>query len=134
VSPVNLIFLISHFNDSVCSENPTVTRCGKHSLCVRKYIGVSGLSNYYCYFFIILSGVRLRLSPLGTATTTELLYQPQMMDGGDCGTIIGMRIGRGNRSTRRKPAPVPHFPPQIPHDLTRAQTRPAAVGSQRLTT
>jgi hypothetical protein len=28
----------------------------------------------------------------------------------------GMRIGRGNRSTRRKPAPVPLHPPQIPHD------------------
>jgi hypothetical protein len=29
-----------------------------------------------------------------------------------------MRIGRGNRSTRGKPAPVPLCPPQIPHDLT----------------
>jgi hypothetical protein len=28
-----------------------------------------------------------------------------------------MRIGRRNRSTRRKPAPVPLYPPQIPHDL-----------------
>jgi hypothetical protein len=33
-----------------------------------------------------------------------------------------MRIGRGNRSTRRKPAPVPLCPPQIPHDLTWART------------
>jgi hypothetical protein len=40
-----------------------------------------------------------------------------------------MRTGRGNRSTRSKPAPVPLCPPQIPHDLTRA----AAVGSRRLT-
>jgi hypothetical protein len=24
-------------------------------------------------------------------------------------------IGRGNRSTRRKSAPVPHYPPQTPH-------------------
>jgi hypothetical protein len=29
-----------------------------------------------------------------------------------------MRIDRGNRSTRRKPAPAPLCPPQIPHDLT----------------
>jgi hypothetical protein len=29
-----------------------------------------------------------------------------------------MRIGRGNRSTRRKPAPVPPCSPQNPHDLT----------------
>jgi hypothetical protein len=40
-----------------------------------------------------------------------------------------MRIRRGKRSTRRKPATVPLCPPQIPHDLTRA----AAVGSRRLT-
>jgi hypothetical protein len=44
-----------------------------------------------------------------------------------------MRIGRGNRSTCRKPAPMLLCPPQIPHDLTRARTRAAAVGKQRLT-
>jgi hypothetical protein len=26
----------------------------------------------------------------------------------ECGAIGGLRIGRGNRSTRRKPVPVPH--------------------------
>jgi hypothetical protein len=60
-----------------------------------------------------------------------LLYQPQMID--DCEAIGGMRIGRGNWSTRRKPASVSLCPPQIPHDLTRAPTRAAAVGSRRLT-
>jgi hypothetical protein len=45
---------------------------------------------------------------------------------------IGGMIGRGNRSTRRKPAPVPLCPPQIPH-AARTRTRAAAVGSQRLT-
>jgi hypothetical protein len=35
-----------------------------------------------------------------------------------CGVTGGMRIVRGNRSTRRNPAPVPLFSPQIPHDLT----------------
>jgi hypothetical protein len=48
---------------------------------------------------------------------------------GDCGEIDGIKIGRGNRSTRRKTAPAPLCPPQNPHD----QTRAAAVGSQRLT-
>jgi hypothetical protein len=41
----------------------------------------------------------------------------------------GMRIGRGNRSTRRKPAPLPLCPSQIPHYLNQA----ASVGSRRLT-
>jgi hypothetical protein len=81
---------------------------------------------------IIISGVRL--SPLGTAATTGLLYQPQMIDDVDCEAIAGMKIRRGNESTRRKPAPVPFCPSQIPHDLTWARTRAAAVGSQRLTT
>jgi hypothetical protein len=73
------------------------------------------------------------LSPLGTAATSGLLYKLQMLDEGDCGVIGGMKIHRGNQSTWRKPAPAPLCPPQIPHDQTRAQTRAAAVGSQRLT-
>jgi hypothetical protein len=81
------------------------------------------------FFFYFLSGVRL--SPLGTAATIGQLYQPRMIDG-DCGAIGGMKIGRGNRGTRRKPAPVPLCLPQIPRDHTRARTRGAAVRSQRL--
>jgi hypothetical protein len=73
------------------------------------------------------------MSPFDTATTTGLLYQPQMIDDGGCGESGGMKIDRGNRSTRRKPAPAPLCPQKIPHEQTRARTRTAAVGSQRLT-
>jgi hypothetical protein len=59
---------------------------------------------------------------LGTVATYGLLYKPQMIDEDDCGAIGGMKIGRGNRSTLRKPAPAPFCPPQIPHDQTWAQT------------
>jgi hypothetical protein len=45
---------------------------------------------------------------------------------------IGGMIGRGNRSTRRKPVTVPLCPPQTPH-ANRTRTCTAAVGSQRLT-
>jgi hypothetical protein len=55
--------------------------------------------------------------------------RPVPAPGDDDGEIGGMKVGRGNRSTRRKPAPAPLCPPQIPLD----QTRAAAVGSQRLT-
>jgi hypothetical protein len=51
----------------------------------------------------------------------------------ECGAASGMITGRGNRSTRRKPAPVPLCPPQIQHDLTWARARAAAVGSRWLT-
>jgi hypothetical protein len=84
---------------------------------------------YLFFYFVSLGGVRL--SPFGTSATVGLLYQPQMID--DYGAVGGMRIGRGNRSTRRKPAPVPLCTPQIPHDLTWDRTRAAAVRSQRLT-
>jgi hypothetical protein len=63
---------------------------------------------------------------------TGLLHQPRMIDD-EWGALGGMRIDRGNRSTRRKPVPVIFSPPQIPHDLTCARTRAAAVGSRRLT-
>jgi hypothetical protein len=53
-------------------------------------------------------------------------------DDSDCGAVGGMNIGRGNRSSRRKPAPVPLRPPQIPHDQTQARTRASVVASQRL--
>jgi hypothetical protein len=55
------------------------------------------------------------------------LYQPWMIDD-ECGAVGGVRIGRGNRSTRRKPATVPLCPQQIPHDLTWARTRAPEVG------
>jgi hypothetical protein len=45
---------------------------------------------------------------------------------------IGGMIGRGNRSTLRKPAPMPRCPPQTLH-AARMRTRAAAVGSQHLT-
>jgi hypothetical protein len=60
-------------------------------------------------------------------------HKPQMIGEGDCGAIGGMKLGRGNRSTRRKSAPAPLYSPQIPLDQTRDRTRAAAVGSQRLT-
>jgi hypothetical protein len=76
----------------------------------------------------------VRLSPLGTAANIGLLYQPHKIDEGNCGAIGGVKIGRATRSTRSKPAPAPLCPPQIPHGQTRARTRTAAVGGQRLTT
>jgi hypothetical protein len=62
-----------------------------------------------------------------------VLYQPRMIDANKCGAVGGMRIGRGNLTARRKPAPVPLCPPQIPYELIWDRTRTAAVGSRRLT-
>jgi hypothetical protein len=58
----------------------------------------------------VISGLgRLGLSSKSIGVTSGLLYKPQipqMIAEGDCGAIGGMKIGRGNRSTRRKPAPA----------------------------
>jgi hypothetical protein len=67
--------------------------------------------NSELFFFFNLCG-----GTLGTAATTGLLYYPRMIGDGDCGELGGRKISRRNRSTRRKPAPAPLCPPQIPHD------------------
>jgi hypothetical protein len=46
-----------------------------------------------------------------------LFYQTGMIDGEEYGAVGGIKIGRGNRSTRRKPAPAPLCSPQVPLDL-----------------
>jgi hypothetical protein len=76
------------------------------------------LKHYYYYYYYYYYNIGTRPSPLGTAATVGLLYQPQMTDDGDCEATGGMKTGRENRSTRTKPAPVPLCSPQIPHDLT----------------
>jgi hypothetical protein len=81
------------------------------------------------FFFNLYSGGEVQLGPLGTAATIRpIVPAPADYDDGEIGGMIGM----GNRSTRRKPAPVPLCPPQTPH-AARTRTRAAAVGSQRLT-
>jgi hypothetical protein len=56
--------------------------------------------------------------PLGTpATDWPIVPAPGDYDDGK---FCGMKIGRGNRSARRNPAPEPLCPPQIPLDQTRA--------------
>jgi hypothetical protein len=84
--------------------------------------------NLFILFNCIVRG-GVQLGPLGTAATKR----PTVPASGDYddGEISGM-IGRGNRSTRRRPDPVPLCPLQTPH-AARTRTRAVKVGSQRLT-
>jgi hypothetical protein len=60
------------------------------------------------------------MGPLGTsATEWPIVPAPGDYDDGEFGI---MKIGRGNRSTRRKPAPATLCPPQIP--LVRPELEP----------
>jgi hypothetical protein len=82
--------------------------------------------------FFLVSWGGVRLSPLGTsATDWPIVPASDDDDDDECWAVGGMRIGTRNRSTRRKPAPVPLCPPRIPHDLTWART--ATVASRWLT-
>jgi hypothetical protein len=78
-----------------------------------------GLFAPLSFFFNLHSGgVESKLGPLGTSAT----YWPIVPAPRDCedGELFGgLRIGRGNRSTLRKPALTPLCPPQIPLDQTR---------------
>jgi hypothetical protein len=75
----------------------------------------------------------VRLSPLGTSATVWPIVPVTDEIDDECEAVGGTKIGRGNRSTRRKPAPSSLCPPQIPHDLTWDRTQAAVVGSRRLT-
>jgi hypothetical protein len=78
--------------------------------------------------FIGIGGGGVQVSPLGiSATNRPTVPVPGDYDDGEIGGVIG----KGNRSTRRKPTPMPLCPPQTPH-ATQTRTRAAAVGSQRL--
>jgi hypothetical protein len=62
---------------------------------------------FFSYFY---SGGAVQLGPLGTAATNRPIV-PALCDYDD-GEIGGMMIGRGSRSSRRKPAPVSLCPPK----------------------
>jgi hypothetical protein len=69
------------------------------------------------------------LNPFGTsATIWPIVSAPD-----DRWWWLWSTIGRQNRSTRRKSAPMPLCSSQIPHDLTWALPRAAVMASWRLT-
>jgi hypothetical protein len=68
-------------------------------------------------------GVGIQLGPLGTAATNRpIVPTPGDYDDGEFGEMM---IGRGNRSTRRKPDPVPLCLPEIPHALPGRESGPS---------
>jgi hypothetical protein len=69
---------------------------------------------------MVRSGVKL--GPLGSSATSR----PIVLALGDYDDdeIGGMMIGRGNRSTRRKPVPVQLYPSQTPHAVLGREPRP----------
>jgi hypothetical protein len=70
----------------------------------------------------MVEGVVGQLGPLGTAATNRpAVPTPGDYDGGELG---GMMIGKGNRSTLRKSAPVPIGPSQTPRAVPGSEPGP----------
>jgi hypothetical protein len=107
------------------------TWCYYLEVCYQIFVKYEHCNTDLIFFF------NLRIVRGGVQTgSTAAIYCPIVAAPGDCEDeelFGGMKIDRGNRSTRRKPAPAPLWPPQIPLGETRDWTRAAAVRSQRLT-
>jgi hypothetical protein len=83
------------------------------------------------FFLIHIVGGRVQ-----TGSTWHIgHFWPTVPSSGNCedGEFGGIKIGKGNWSTLRKPTTAPLCPPQIPLDQTQVWTWGAAVGSQWLT-
>jgi hypothetical protein len=74
------------------------------------------------FFFNFEQWGGVQLGPLSTlATNWSIVPAPGDYEDGDFGEMM---IGKGNRSTQRKPAPVPLCSPHIPHDLSGREPGP----------
>jgi hypothetical protein len=82
--------------------------------------GLFVMNTYSTGFFLIgIVGGGVHLGALSTAATNRpVVPAPGDYDDGEIGRMM---IGRGNRSTWRKPAPVPLCPLQTPHALPRCE-------------
>jgi hypothetical protein len=85
------------------SNNPMLL--GKNYDITILFTHLNNSINHFLYHYYSYWG---KTESLGTAVTTGLLYQPQMI--GDGGEIDGMKIARENQNTRRKSAPAPLCP------------------------
>jgi hypothetical protein len=127
--------VVSHRRSIYLKRKRKTTRNQARIAGVPAWVPTRHLPNTSLDFVWVGGGGGMEPSSVLFRSLLALLYEPRMTmnDDDECGAVEGM-LGRGNRSTRRKPAPVPLCPRQIPHELTRARTRAAAVGSQLLTT
>jgi hypothetical protein len=122
---------LNHAQASILIWNSVMHRKGKayaafslKCLCSNVVFLGSELFLNWCNGGVESNWVHLTLA----ASNRPIVPPPGDYDDGETGRMIG----KGNRSTRRKPATVPLWPPQTPHAAW-TRTRAAAVGTQRLT-
>jgi hypothetical protein len=103
------------WNSHPCIRSINIARRGIYvDVGLTRHLSAHNSFPKYLFFFNLHSGVEM--GPLDTsATEWPIVPAPGDYDDGEFG---GMKISRGNRSTRRKPAPAPLCPPQIQLDQT----------------
>jgi hypothetical protein len=99
--------------------------------------GIVGRAIFYATRLISKEGRRFVLPRTSCYCFTTLLVLRLYRNVSDriineYGALGGMKIGRGNQSTRTKLVSVPLCPPQIAHDLTQHRILTTAVGSRQL--
>jgi hypothetical protein len=106
---------IAGLSAEIMSWNPPGYEAGM--LPTRRWCSSGGLRKFFPFLFFCYL----------TTLSVSLLYS--VGDGmiNEYTTDNGMRIGKGNRSTRIKPIPVLFCPPKISHNLTRDWTWAAKV-------
>jgi hypothetical protein len=72
-------------------------------------------------YLLSIYGTGEEKGPLLPQQLIGLLYKFSMIDGDDIGPVSGRMSGKGNRSTPRKPAPVPLC---IKSSINRIKTQP----------
>jgi hypothetical protein len=122
------VVLLTALAATISTTKTTVITKIYHSTALSKGNMILNSSDRFCvsrglFFLIRIVGGGIQLGPLGTSDTENLPILPAPGDYDD-GEFGGMMIGRGNRSARRKPAPLPLCLPQIPHDLTGREPGP----------
>jgi hypothetical protein len=138
-----IILILKTRNKSVSSANSHFTKwsifinhpifgpihfwCWQHCWITKKQTRICFLVVVKMFLFAILSFCYVM------TLSVSRLYSISDRMINEYGVVGWMRIGRGDWSTRRKPAPVPFCVPQIPHDLAWDWTQATVVRSWRLT-
>jgi hypothetical protein len=111
-----------HHQNSTTSAHMAVMRL--HFEILKRETVTSYNSTLFIMIIILIIIDGVRLSPLGTSATNWPIV-PAPDDRWVLEHFVGMRIGKRNRNSRRKPFPSAICPPQIPHDLTFDRTQEA---------
>jgi hypothetical protein len=101
--PTTIIIFVEKYKTWISLQffRPLVALCHTCSICFTQDMGQIFTTITYTQFW----GGGGRLSPLGTSATNWPIVPDPDNDDDECGAVGGMRVSRGNQSTRKKTCP-----------------------------